>query len=178
MHTVKPVSLEMELDFHERLLNSVGKSIASTKKRLHDAELILNLRPPDHEEAEIQEWNVKVSQLIDRRGPLQFPTLSNIQREYEKKAFIKSIRSGRQKIESDEKFNQRMSRRLAKEAEMIKKKVLGDSASFGKKVTGSALRTIDGYDGTYAINSDSCSYLFHSKTPAILLLSHRAKHNV
>lgn len=153
MNTVKPVSLEMELDFHERLLHTVGKSIASTKKRLHDAELILNLRPPDHEEAEIQEWNVKVSQLIDKRGPLEFPTLYKVRKEYESKALIKSIRNGRQRIESDEKFNQRMSRRLAKEAEMIKKKVLSESASFGKKITGGTIRTIEDYQGKMVLNN-------------------------
>jgi hypothetical protein len=147
MNTVKPVSLEMELDFHERLLHTVGKNIAQTKKRLHDAELILNLRPPDHEIAETQEWNVKVSQLIDRRDPLQFPTLYKVRKEYESKALIKSIRSGRQRIESDEKFNQRMNRILAREAELIKKKVLSNSASFGKKLTGEPIRTIDDYKG-------------------------------
>jgi hypothetical protein len=147
MHTVKPVSLEMELDFHERLLHTVGKSIASTKKRLHDAELVLNLRPPDHEAAEIEEWNAKVAQLIDRRGPLEFPTLYKVRKEYESKALIKSIRTGRQKIESDEKFNQRMNRKLAREAEMIKKKILSNTASFGKKVTGDPIRTIEGYKG-------------------------------
>lgn len=149
MDTVKPVSLEMELDFHERLLHTVGKNIAQTKKRLHDAELVLNLRPPDHEPAEIIEWNKKVSQLIDRRNPLEFPTLYKVRKEYEKKAMIKSIRSGRQRIESDEKFNLRMSKTLAKEAELIKKKVLSDSASFGRKSTGEAIRTIDGYKGTF-----------------------------
>lgn len=148
MNTVKPVSLEMELDYHERLLQTVGKSIQQTKKRLHDAELILNLRPPDHEPAEIQEWSVKVSQLIDKRPPLEFPTLYKVRKEYENKALIKSIRTGRQKIESDEKFNQRMNRILAKEAEMIKKKVLSESASFGKKVVGESIKTIDGYKGT------------------------------
>lgn len=147
MNTVKPVSLEMELDFHERLLHTVGKSIASTKKRLHDAELVLNLRPSDNDTSEMEEWNTKVAQLIDRRGPLQFPTLYQVRKEYESKALIKSIRTGRQKIESDEKFNQRMSRELAREAEMIKKKILSNSAAFGKKTTGDPIRTIDGYKG-------------------------------
>lgn len=151
MNTVKPVSLEMELDYHERLLQTVGKSIQQTKKRLHDAELILNLRPPDHEPAEIQEWNSKVAQLIDRRPPLDFPTLYKVRKEYESKALIKSIRTGRQKIESDEKFNQRMNRILAKEAEMIKKKVLSESAAFGKKVVGESIKTIDNYKGSHVI---------------------------
>jgi hypothetical protein len=36
---------------------------------------------------------------------------------------------------------------LAREAELIKKKILSNSASFGKKLTGEPLRTIDDYKG-------------------------------
>jgi hypothetical protein len=147
IQTMKPVGLMMELDFQERLLHTVGKTIASTKKRLHDAELLLNLQPNDNEPAEIQEWNTKVASLIDKRPPTEFPTLYKVKKEYESKAFIRSIRAGRQTIVSDEKLHERLSRKLAREAALIKKKVLSDSGGFGKKKVGQPLRTIDGYKG-------------------------------
>ncbi|KAJ1422471.1 hypothetical protein B484DRAFT_420922 [Ochromonadaceae sp. CCMP2298] len=143
---VKTVPLGMELDFHERLLNTVGKSISMTKKRLHDAELVLNLRPPDDETEEIKLWNAKVAALIERREPLEFPTLYKVKKEYDSNALVKSIMTGRQRIESREIYNQRMNRMLTKEAALIRKKVLSSNSTFGKR-TGNALRTIHGYKG-------------------------------
>jgi hypothetical protein len=142
----KPVPLEMELDFHERLLNTVGKSISMTKKRLHDAELALNLRPPDDETEEIKLWKAKVAGLIEKRAPLEFPTLYKVKKEYDSNALVKSIMTGRQRIESHEIYNQRMNRMLTKEAALIRKKVLSKSSTFGKK-SDSSMRTIQGYKG-------------------------------
>ena len=38
---MKPIYMDMHLELHARLVNNVKKNLSKTKKRLHEAELVL-----------------------------------------------------------------------------------------------------------------------------------------
>ena len=147
MLSAKPVPLDIELEYHEKLVNTIGKGIHKTKKKLHETELILNIRPPDHEISNLIEWTEKKNQIFNNKDPLIFPTLYGIKKEHDEKKLINSLTTGKQKLESDEKWNRRMNKILVRQAELLSKKVLSDNARFGKKKQGSGIKTIKNYYG-------------------------------
>ena len=79
---MKPVSVELNLDYHGRLVMTVGDKIKDTIKRLHAAELLLNLEPGRSKGIEErQEWKHKMDDLM-KREDMAFPALSEVRKEY------------------------------------------------------------------------------------------------
>jgi hypothetical protein len=84
---MKPVPVDLYLDYHGRLVKEVGKSIKNTEKRLHDAELCLNLEPRGRQQKEEhEEWKQKMKTLVYDRVEMKFPDLMNVRKEYLAKA--------------------------------------------------------------------------------------------
>jgi hypothetical protein len=83
---MKPVPVELYLDYHGRLVKEVGKSIKNTEKKLHDAELCLNLEPRGLLKEEHAEWKQKMNALVYNNKEQQFPDLMNVRKEYLAKA--------------------------------------------------------------------------------------------
>jgi len=140
---MKTVYMDLHLEYEERLLQAIGTSIEKTKNRLHEAELTMNLKPPDDEPEALQEWKSRCEELINRRETTEFPTLFSMKKEFDKKALIKSIKENRNRLI----MKQKMDEILTKQTEMIRKKVLSKGGRFGSLESGQELRTIEKYAG-------------------------------
>lgn len=147
MSSVKPVPLDLELEFHERLIHTIGKGISRTKKKLADSELMLNVRPPDNEVANLIEWTAKKNKLFEQKDVLVFPTLMKIKKENDEKNLLNSLTIGRQQTESNVKWNKRMNKELQKQAELLRKSILNAHANFGTVVEGTEIKKIENYRG-------------------------------
>lgn len=147
MSSVKPVPLDLELEFHERLIHTIGKGISRTKKKLADSELMLNVRPPDNEVANLIEWTAKKNKLFEQKDVLVFPTLLKIKKENDEKNLLNSLTIGRQQTESNVKWNKRMNKELQKQAELLRKSILNAHANFGTVVEGTEIKKIENYRG-------------------------------
>jgi len=143
--SVKPVPLDLELEFHERLIHTIGKGISRTKKKLADSELILNVRPPDNEVTNLIEWTEKKNKLFEQKDMLVFPTLLKIKKENDEKNLLNSLTSGRQQTESN--IKRRMNIELEKQAELLRKSILNAHANFGTVVEGTEIKKIENYRG-------------------------------
>ena len=147
MSSVKPVPLDLELEVHERLIHTIGKGISRTKKKLADSELMLNVRPPDNEVANLIEWTAKKNKLFEQKDVLMFPTLLKIKRENDEKNLLNSLTIGRNQTESNVKWNKRMNKELQKQAELLRKSILNAHANFGTVVEGTEIKKIENYRG-------------------------------
>lgn len=97
---VKPVPLQHQLDLYDRMASRMKKSLDRTKKRLHNAELTLNLQPPADEPAEIKKWNDKIEELVYRRINLPFPTYYEVKKEADVKKFREAQQNPKKKKSS------------------------------------------------------------------------------
>ena len=154
MSSVKPVPLDLELEFHERLIHTIGKGISRTKKKLADSELMLNVRPPDNEVANLIEWTAKKNKLFEQKDVLVFPTLLKIKKENDEKNLLNSLTIGRQQTESNVKWNKRMNKELQKQAELLRKSILNAHANFGTVVEGTEIKKIENYRGNNTYITD------------------------
>lgn len=154
MSSVKPVPLDLELEFHERLIHTIGKGISRTKKKLADSELMLNVRPPDNEVANLIEWTAKKNKLFEQKDMLVFPTLLKIKKENDEKNLLNSLTIGRQQTESNVKWNKRMNKELQKQAELLRKSILNAHANFGTVVEGTEIKKIENYRGNNTYITD------------------------
>lgn len=154
MSSVKPVPLDLELEFHERLIHTIGKGISRTKKKLADSELMLNVRPPDNEVANLIEWTAKKNKLFEQKDMLVFPTLLKIKKENDEKNLLNSLTIGRQQTESNVKWNKRINKELQKQAELLRKSILNAHANFGTVVEGTEIKKIENYRGNNTYITD------------------------
>ena len=76
---MKPIKLELYLDYHERLINSTEKNLSKSKNKLHSAELNLSLKPQNQEE--MKHWRSKMNGIY-ANNQMTFPDLMNIRKEH------------------------------------------------------------------------------------------------
>lgn len=152
---LKPVFMDVHLDFHEQLVNKVGRTLARTKKQLHDTELLINLEPNMNDTWEHKKWVEDVNKRLDQHLNPQFPTLLQLKKEAAVKKAAKMETKSRERVASREEWSRRANHILEKQAAALQKKVLGGKLMFGGKVKGEELRTIDNYDGGNTIFKDS-----------------------
>lgn len=152
---MEPVSLADDLVLHERMIGEVGKSISKLKRRLHNAEITLNVRPPDSETAEIAAWNKRIESLISQRDVMSFPELRIVKRELNEQR--NTAEDNHEKLIA-KRENQRSKNKLLLQ-ESLKKldefranRHYGPSSSFGGKDDGEELKTIRNYSGGHFIS--------------------------
>lgn len=143
---VKPVPLGVSLDYHEKLLHTVGKKIKSTRTKLHETELLLNLQPPDDEPENYKKWQDKVHTALSTHEEFQFPSLNKMQQEFVHHKLMRQ-QSRIRKYGTDDEMNQRANAILAKQTENMKKKVLEGRGKFGSSIKGEVLRVVPNYRG-------------------------------
>jgi len=143
---VKPVPLGVSLDYHEKLINQVGRTIKSTRKKLHESELLLNLEPPEDEPENRDKWRAKVQSVLNTHEKYQFPSLRKMQQDFEYQKLVRQ-QSRIRKYGTDDEMNQRANAILAKQTENMKKQVLEGRGKFGSSIKGEVLRVIPNYRG-------------------------------
>ena len=150
------VHFDADLLLNERQVACTRKSISQMKKKLHDTQLTLILQPTENDLAEMDIWNAKVNELINRREKLDFPSLQNILSENEEAStapipilkpasetsspLLDGQFCGRQSSVMQEKMWEKMKR-------IELRKRLGTDQAFGANTAGEILRTIDNYQG-------------------------------
>ena len=158
------IHFDADLLLNERQVASTRKSISHMKKKLHDTQLTLILQPTENDPAEMDIWNAKVNELINRRAILDFPSLQNVLSENEEVStapssiqrppcessslLLKGQFCGRQSSVMQEQMWEKMKR-----VELRKR--LGTDQAFGANAEGEVLRTIDNYQGYNGTNPTS-----------------------
>jgi hypothetical protein len=147
LKNMKPVPVDVELEYHERLIHKVDHSLRGTKSRLQRAELLLNLEPPLDEPSNHEEWVENVHDILSSNHRLEFPKFSRMQKQHEIKHLLQRQTKSRERLRSREDWTRRAARILAKETQNLQKKVLAGKSSFGGSITGEELKTIENYHG-------------------------------
>jgi len=155
----QPVPINHHLELHQQMLNSVEKSLQHTKKRLHDAELTLNLKPSTFKQAELSIWNEKIHQLITKRDVLPFPTLYEVRKQAE----IREMSEKESDDENKKVENKVLKPKTVEHIKFPKKSVQAKESNEAKRqypldggpTIGNAIRSIDQYNGmnTYYKNT-------------------------
>eukprot|EP01031_Cornospumella_fuschlensis_P025992 gene25992-31386_t len=153
---LKPVFMDVHLEFHETLINKVGKTLAKTKKQLHETELILNLEPSLDDKIEHRAWQKKLNKRLSQRINMEFPTLLQLKKEHAMKKFSKSQETkSKEKVITKEEYMEKANRILAKQTHDLQQKVLNGKFQFGGSVKGEVLRTIPNYNGGNTYHKES-----------------------
>ena len=145
----------LNLDLEAEMIVRVGSSLKRVKKRLVDADLTFQLMPHvDADPLEVSTWEAKIHALIGHRDTMSFPQLLDFKRAFNQR------RDEQQAQESANATARRgaHTERLKKGAEAAVRlkalqagKTYGVTSSFGGKVAGEPLRTIDNYSGLNTI---------------------------
>ena len=72
-----PISMEI----HEQMIKACGASIARVKKRLKETNLIYQLKPPEDEKFEVNQWEMKIKDMMNHKEKMQFPSVMDIKRD-------------------------------------------------------------------------------------------------
>ncbi|RYH07824.1 hypothetical protein EON65_41380, partial [archaeon] len=153
---LKPVFMDVHLEFHETLINKVGKTLAKTKRQLHDTELILNLEPSLDDKIEHRAWQKRLNKRLSQRINMEFPTLLQLKKDHALKKFSKSHETKtKEKVITKEEYMEKANRILAKQTHDLQQKVLYGKFQFGGSVKGEVLRTIPNYSGGNTYHKDS-----------------------
>ena len=147
--------LELSLEYHGQLVEKVGKGIAQTKKRLYDAELILNLEPPPDEKQLLQQWTVVVNDVLTKKTPMHFPNLRRMKRDQDLQRQIAAQTQNVKRTSSKQKWQRHEKEQMEKQAQNLRNMVLHKDGKFGGSVKGEPLRTIQNYQGANCIYSGS-----------------------
>jgi hypothetical protein len=149
LKSMKPVGVDLGLEFHEKLIHKVDHSLKSTKFRLHQTELLLNLEPPLDEVSHHEDWEATIEDLLSDNHRLEFPKFSQIQKQSELNLLLQKQTKEQERAQSRQEWNRRASMILAKETLNLQKKILAGKCQFGGSVKGVPLKTIQNYKGVY-----------------------------
>lgn len=165
MNSLKPVNIEMQLDLHDRMMSKTRKHIKSTKKRLQNAEILLNLMPLDLQSPEYTVWDTKIQKLIGVRDELDFPNLGEIKKEYSTKKKEKLLAAVQKTMQREAKRKAELldgTTQKRKDNAMIGLKTLRSKKRFGPanfqmgpKEEGEEMKKINNYQN----KPDSCRVL-------------------
>lgn len=147
----KASDLEVSLDYHGRLVERVGRGIAQTKKRLYDAELLLNLEPPPDEKQLVKQWTVVVNDVLTKKTQMQFPNLRRMKRQHELQQQLEAETQNLKRASSKQKLIRQESEIMEKQAQNLRNMVLHKEGKFGGSLKGEPLRTIQNYNGSNSI---------------------------
>eukprot|EP00596_Hydrurales_sp_CCMP1899_P000779 CAMPEP_0119049470 /NCGR_PEP_ID=MMETSP1177-20130426/64847_1 /TAXON_ID=2985 /ORGANISM="Ochromonas sp, Strain CCMP1899" /LENGTH=551 /DNA_ID=CAMNT_0007026753 /DNA_START=118 /DNA_END=1774 /DNA_ORIENTATION=+ len=163
------VYFDADLLLNEKQVSCARNSIAAMKKRIHDTQFVLILEPPENEPAEMDEWQMKVHELINRREKLAFPTMKSILAEQKQKEVLSKTEDNDEALFNESKLNgsqeQLWERMKRKE---LKKRLGTDCKGFGADPKGEILRTVENYSGSNNSTCDSSRTLVkksHIKGP-------------
>ena len=155
------VHFDADLLLNERQVACTRKSISQMKKKLHDTQLTLILQPTENDLAEMDIWNAKVNELINRREKLDFPSMQNILSENEEGStapwpILKPACESSSPLLDGQFCDRQSSVMQEKIWEKMKRielrKRLGTDQAFGANTEGEILRTIDNYQGCHSRN--------------------------
>lgn len=167
------VPLETDLVLFDKRLNKTGSSITSIKKRLHDAETLLNLEPLDKsDKIELQNWETKFKNILETKEYEYFPSMNDILHEYSERAakaeVVKNEALKKAKLEEEEAIRRAKNRQLGdpvrlnldklppeslnKVIESRKTKHFGETRTFGPSEIGAEIGTIKNYKGLNTIH--------------------------
>eukprot|EP01039_Chlorochromonas_danica_P009153 gene9153-10104_t len=151
---LRPIFMDIHLDYHDQLINKVGKALSKTKKQLHDTELIINLEPalndPEH-----PKWVQEVDKKLTEHLNPDFPTLSQLRKEYAMKKLGKGDSKARDQSISRGEWMRRANNILSKQTLNLQKKILSGRMKFGGSVKGEVLKVIPNYAGGNTIFQES-----------------------
>jgi hypothetical protein len=147
---LKPVVVDVGIEFHEKLISTVGANLKSTKERLHESELTLNLEPPGDELSQHEAWEAVVNDLLSHHR-MDFPKQSQIQKQHDFNQLVQRQNRVKERAQSREDWNKRAAMILAKETQNLQKKILAGKCKFGGSVKGVELKTIQNYNGKLGI---------------------------
>jgi hypothetical protein len=143
------VYFDADLSLNDKQVSCARNSIAKMKKRIHDTQFILILEPPENEPAEMEEWQIKVHELINRKEKLEFPTMKMILAEQKEKEVLPTTEDNEDALLNEMKLSgsqeQLWERMKRKE---LKKRLGTDCKGFGADPKGEVLRIIDNYTGS------------------------------
>lgn len=150
--TMQPFSLDVNLEYHEKLLNAVGSGIQATKKKIQESELLLNLEPPEYEPELVKEWKDSVDTMFKNKQKLTFPTLGQMKNEHEIKRLIRLETRNKQRAISREEWGRRANRIMQNQAKHAREKVQAvNKGPFGSSIKGEVIRVINDYQGNFRI---------------------------
>jgi hypothetical protein len=147
LKNMKPVPVDVGLEFHEKLITKVDKSLRATKFRLHQTELLLNLEPPPDEANHHVDWIATIDDMLSSNHRLNFPSFSSLQKQHEFNQLVKKQSKTHERAQSRQEWNRRAALILAKETQNIQKKVLAGKCTFGSSAKGVSIKTISDYSG-------------------------------
>jgi hypothetical protein len=153
LKNMKPVPVDVGLEFHEKLITKVDKSLKATKFRLHQTELLLNLEPPPDEANHHVDWIATIDDMLSSNHRLHFPNFSSLQKQHEFNQLVKKQSKTHERAQSRQEWNRRAALILAKETQNIQKKVLAGKCTFGSSAKGVPLKTISDYSGKHCLTS-------------------------
>jgi hypothetical protein len=135
---------DVDLVLNERQINAAGKSIKDIKKRLHEAELYLNVEPDvENEPGEWESWKKRVDKLITSKESLPFPKRDDISEEVEAKVALER-RTFDRTLPKETKTHDSWENRLKYLREKQQK---GPCKFFGLAAEGEELKTIKPHTG-------------------------------
>ena len=148
--------MDASLILNEQQIAAARSSVKRVKKRLHDTELTLILEPPKNELAEREEWRLKVTELIERKEKLPFPSLKEISHDLEQ---TEKVQRAEQQRVAQEELKRRKPRPVLTDEEKLeqvkrielKRRIDPNCKFFGPSEEGVPLRTIDHYSGCNTI---------------------------
>lgn len=143
------------LILHQRMLSDVKQSISQVKKKVHETELTLNMRPPEIDEHEMELWNTKVDALVNHKMSIPFPKFRDIKKEIrqENEELLRKIRKEKEdhrllllpgRMRYNASLNSvRTSKQEFKEEVADKMK----NINFGEPIKGDIIKVIENYNG-------------------------------
>lgn len=147
---MEPAEFQNYLTYQERMAKDIRSSLKLVKGRLHNAELVMYMKPPDFDPQEVKDWEKKVDSLIYRKDVLPFPNMRMINRESRLAREAKEaeeLRNMEALIRARTPQKERYRRSLDKWEESKKLRGAPSYQSFGHKSEGELLRTIENYQG-------------------------------
>jgi hypothetical protein len=156
---LKIENLDVQLDYHEKLLHQAEQGLKETKKKLNDTDLMISLEPPKKEYSEWKRWERTVERIMNRNVNLQMPNLPKMKKEYEMKKLLQldaTLTKETASREAQEKYNDLIRER--KTQFQLKPPLSPDSSltkksTFGRSEYGETLKTIPNYQG--------CNTIYH-----------------
>ena len=168
------VPLETELVLFDKRLNKTGSYIQSVKRRVNDAETLLNLEPLDKsDKIELKNWEDKFKNVLESKEYSNFPSMNDILHEYAeraaKMAADKKVALEKAKRDEAEAIRRAKFRQLGdpvhlnldkvppeslnKVKELRKTKYFGETRTFGPSEIGAEIGTIKNYKGLNTIHT-------------------------
>lgn len=154
---LKPVSMDVVLDYHEKLLQTCQVGLRDTKRKLHETELMISLEPPkkgnDEDNYEWVQWDKSVNEIMKRKVNRSFPSLAQMKKDNEMKKMAQKDLKRKKTAASREAWARQAQVIMQKQTKSMQEKVLQGKGKFGDSIEGEVIGSIENYYGCNSIHT-------------------------